>query len=89
MMSDPRVQESQFLRCLQRLLSQGDFVIYDKYALLISLTRWAVQHPDHDESRPLHVDRLAPYFAELYWPQVRPSTSRMQVLPPKRVGSLA
>ena len=65
-------QEARFIRNLQFLLTEGEFVNTYKFALLISLVRWALEHPDHDEKEPLDVARLSPYFAELYWPHVQP-----------------
>ena len=63
--------ESLF-RGLQRLLTEGSFSSTYKYALLIALARWALEHPDHEEGVPLDVGELAEGFLELYWPQVRP-----------------
>ncbi|MEZ6002636.1 MAG: HNH endonuclease domain-containing protein [Planctomycetota bacterium] len=57
---------------LQRLLLEGEFVGTYKYALLISLSRWAVENPDWDEREELEVGALAPHFLELYWPQAKP-----------------
>lgn len=65
-------QQARFVTNLQRLLTEGEFVNTYKFALLLSLSRWAVEHPDHDERNPLDVRELAPHFAELYWPHVQP-----------------
>ncbi|MCB9886707.1 MAG: HNH endonuclease [Planctomycetes bacterium] len=65
-------QQARFVTNLQRLLTEGEFVNTYKFALLLSLTRWAVEHPDHDERTPIDASELAPHFAELYWPHVRP-----------------
>jgi hypothetical protein len=56
----------------ERLLVEGDFSSTYKHALLLALTRWAVEHPGHDEREAIDVGVLAPYFVEAYWPQVRP-----------------
>lgn len=68
-------QEADFIRNLQYLLTEGEYVSTYKYALLIALTRWAVEHSDHDEHFPVEVAQLAPYVAELYWPHVQPFQS--------------
>lgn len=65
-------QQATFFAKLQYLLTEGEFVSTYKYALLIALSRWAVEHSDHDESLPLHVSALAEHFLALYWPQARP-----------------
>lgn len=65
-------QQARFFVHLQHLLVEGEFVSTYKYALLIALTRWAVENPDHDESAALDVARLAEHFLAVYWPQVRP-----------------
>lgn len=54
-----------FFRNLQQLLVEGDFASTYKFALLLSLTRWAVEHPEHDEAVPVDCGAFAPYFAEL------------------------
>lgn len=64
--------QARFVTNLQRLLTEGEFVSTYKFALLVSLARWAVEHPDYDESVPLDVAALAPHFVELYWPHVMP-----------------
>ncbi|HEB54261.1 MAG TPA: hypothetical protein ENI87_13495, partial [bacterium] len=65
-------QQAQFVRQLQRVLTQGQFVNTYKYALLLALSRWALEHPSHDERAPIDAGDLATYFIELYWPHVQP-----------------
>jgi hypothetical protein len=65
-------QQARFFTNLQLLLAEGEFVSTYKFALLIALVRWAVEHPDHDEVQPIDAAELAPHFIELYWPQVLP-----------------
>jgi hypothetical protein len=65
-------QEADFIRNLQYLLAEGEYVSTYKYALLIALTRWALEHVDHDEHYAVDVIELAPYVADLYWPHVQP-----------------
>jgi hypothetical protein len=65
-------RQASFVTKLQYLLAEGEFVSTYKYALLLALTRWAVENPDHDEAQPLAVGELAPHFAALYWAQARP-----------------
>lgn len=57
---------------LQRLLGEGDFVSTYKYAVLVALCRWAIEHPQHPEGEPIAPIELAPHVLELYWPQIRP-----------------
>lgn len=72
-MSPPPAQTpDRFFASLQHLLVEGEFVASYKYALLLSLTRWAIEHPDYDESNPLDVRELAAHFLEIYWPQAQP-----------------
>ncbi|MDF1839728.1 MAG: HNH endonuclease domain-containing protein [Planctomycetota bacterium] len=63
---------SQFVTNLQRLLLEGDFVGTYKFALLISLARWAVENPNFESDREVDVSELAPHFLDLYWPQAQP-----------------
>jgi hypothetical protein len=65
-------EQARFVGNLQRLLTEGEFVNTYKFALLISLARWATENPTYDEKVPLDVRALAPHFAELYWPHVQP-----------------
>src|SRR5262245_18069895 len=64
--------EARFVRGRQYLLTEGKFVNTYKSALLLSLTRWPVEHPGHDERQPVDVREFALHFAALYWPHVRP-----------------
>lgn len=57
---------------LQRLLREGDFVSTYKFAVLVALCRWALEHPQHPEGEPIAPIELAPHVLELYWPQVQP-----------------
>lgn len=68
----PTDHRGKFFEHLQHLLVEGEFVTTYKYALLIALTRWAVEHADHDESVPVDVAALATHYVELYWPQTQP-----------------
>ncbi|MBL8731624.1 MAG: HNH endonuclease [Planctomycetes bacterium] len=68
----PHESQARFFVQLQHLLTAGEFVSTYKFALLLALTRWAVENPDHDEKVPLRVDALAEHFVSIYWPQVRP-----------------
>jgi len=61
-----------FFARLQHLLAEGEFVSTYKFALLLALTRWAVEHAAHDEAQPIDVGVLAPYALDLYWPQALP-----------------
>ena len=65
-------QQARFLQKLQHLLVEGEFVATYKFALLLALVRWALEHPDHDERQPLDVRDLALHVIELYWPHTRP-----------------
>jgi hypothetical protein len=50
----PRPEQlGKFVARLQRLLTGGEFVNTYKLALLLALTRWAVEHADHDERQPV------------------------------------
>ncbi len=69
----------RFVTNLQRLLLEGEFVGSYKYALLISLARWAVENPGFEEGRELDVGELAPHFLELYWPQGKPFSPTEEV----------
>ena len=65
--------EVQFLRNIQRLLDEGDFVATYKFALLQALADLSVEGAD-DERPALKIplDRIAEKFIEYYWPQVVP-----------------
>jgi hypothetical protein len=75
MTNEGACDEGQFLRRLQQLLTEGEFVSSYKFALLLSLVRWALEHADHDEAQSLRVLALAPHFLDLYWPHVEPFSS--------------
>lgn len=68
-------QQVRFFQNLQYLLAEGQFNSSYKFALLLSLGRWAMENPDYDERNALDVGELAEHFVELYWPQARPFTS--------------
>jgi hypothetical protein len=76
-MNQPTAEAAaSFVRNLQFLLTEGEFVSTYKFALLIALARWALEHADWDEARPLDIEALAPHFAALYWPHVQPFQAR-------------
>jgi hypothetical protein len=62
-----------FLRNIQRLLAEGQFVASYKFALLLALADLAVLKGD-DTGAPLDLDTkdIAAKFVELYWQQCRP-----------------
>src|SRR5262245_910123 len=66
-------EQVQFLRNLQRLLSEGLFVASYKFALLHALADLAVLKGD-DSGAPLDLATkyIAVKFVELYWRQCRP-----------------
>ena len=66
-------QQVQFLRNIQRLLAEGQFVATYKFALLHALADLAVLKGD-DSGAPLDLDTrdIAEQFVELYWHQCRP-----------------
>src|SRR6516164_1092429 len=63
----------QFLRNVQRLLAEGQFVASYKFALVHALADLAVLKGD-DSGAPLEIDTkdIAAKFVELYWRQCRP-----------------
>jgi len=65
-------EQARFLKNLQLLLADGEYVSTYKFALLLALKRWAIEHPLHDERIAIDAADLAPYFVELYWPQIVP-----------------
>ncbi|OOG27863.1 hypothetical protein B1C78_02510 [Thioalkalivibrio denitrificans] len=72
-----------FLRNLQRLLAEGNFVATYKYALLLALADIAVEHgADSDDELRVPLEVIAEKFIQYYWPQSRPfpRTSPAQVL---------
>ncbi len=66
-------QQVQFLRNMQRLLAEGQFVASYKFALIHALADLAVVKGD-DSGAPLGIDTkdIAAKFVELYWRQSRP-----------------
>ena len=69
-------QQVTFLRCIQRLLSEGMFVASYKYALLHALADLAVIRGD-ESGAPLELQtrEIAERFIDLYWRQTRPFLS--------------
>ena len=66
-------QQVDFLRKVQRLLSEGIFVASYKFALLRALADLAVlKGDDSDAELSLHVNDIAKATIELYWRQCRP-----------------
>lgn len=70
-------QQLEFLKKIQRLFDEGDFSATYKFALMTSLVELAVEKGD-DSGAPLELTlrEIAEKFAELYWPQTVPYTSR-------------
>ncbi|MCW1913021.1 HNH endonuclease [Luteolibacter sp. GHJ8] len=65
--------EVQFLRNIQRLLDEGDFVATYKFALLQALADVSVEGaPDSGGELVVPLDRIAEKFIGYYWPQVVP-----------------
>ena len=66
-------EQVQFLRNIQRLLAEGQFVASYKFALVHALADLAVLKGD-DSGSPLPLDTkdIAAKFVELYWRQSRP-----------------
>jgi len=66
-------EQVAFLRDLQRLLDEGQFVATYKFALLLSLADLAVEHGDDSGAPlPIPVSLIAERFILLYWGHVRP-----------------
>lgn len=78
-MNDPgpsAEQQVAFLRKLQRLLDEGEFVATYKFALLQALADLAVEHASsHDGSLIVGLDEIAAKFIEYYWRQTVPFRS--------------
>lgn len=90
----PTPQEQvEFLRKLQRLLTEGQFVASYKFALLRALADLAVlKGDDSGNELRLQVRDLAAGFVELYWRQARPfhtSSSQYAVLLRQNTGRQA
>ena len=72
-MTDTPIGELKFLRKLQRLLAEGDFVATYKFALLNALADLSLElEPAADGSLRVPVSAIAEKFIEYYWPQARP-----------------
>jgi 5-methylcytosine-specific restriction endonuclease McrA len=66
-------EQVAFLRDLQRLLDEGQFVATYKFALLLSLADLAVELGDDSGAPlPIAVSSIAERFILLYWGHVRP-----------------
>lgn len=67
------IGEVEFLRKIQRILEEGDFVATDKYALLQSLADISIEsEPDGNGELPVPLQRIGEKFVEYYWRQARP-----------------
>ena len=67
------IGELEFLRKLQRLLAEGEFVATYKFALLNALADLSLERDlDDDGSLRVPVSAIAEKFIEYYWPQARP-----------------
>ena len=68
----------EFLRKIQRLLSEGEFVATYKFALLQALADLSVEHhalsPGLDAGLKLAIGEIADKFIEYYWRQAVPYT---------------
>ena len=75
-MNIPSAQEQlKFLKNLQLILQSGSFSSTYKFALLISLSRLAIERgQDSGESLALEYTDIAEKFIELYWKQAVPYT---------------
>jgi len=66
----------EFLRKIQRLLSEGEFVATYKFALLQALADLSVEHhalsPGLDDGLKLAIGEIAEKFIEYYWRQAVP-----------------
>jgi hypothetical protein len=71
--TDKPIEALEFLRKLQRLLAEGDFVATYKFALLNALADLSLERePAADGSLRIPVTAIAEKFIEYYWPQARP-----------------
>ncbi|MDW7644418.1 MAG: hypothetical protein SCI25_05200 [Desulfuromonadales bacterium] len=63
----------KFINSIQRILDEGAFVATYKFALILALADYAVEHGD-DSGHPvsLATDDIAEKFIEYYWRQVVP-----------------
>lgn len=72
-MSGRPIGELEFLRKLQRVLAEGDFVATYKFALLNALADLCLERASAaDGSLRVPVVAIAEKFIEYYWPQARP-----------------
>src|SRR5690606_36263277 len=72
-MSGRPIGELEFLRKLQRLLAEGDFVATYKFALLNALADLSLERDAApDGSLRVPMSAIAEKFIEYYWPQARP-----------------
>lgn len=68
-------QQLKFLKNIQLILQSGSFSSTYKFALLISLSRLAIERgEDTDASLTLEYTDIAEKFIELYWKQAVPYT---------------
>ncbi len=62
-----------FLRKIQRILEEGDFVATYKFALLHALADLSVEHEvGSEQSLTLGLDEIAEKYLQYYWRQARP-----------------
>ena len=67
------IDEVTFLRKIQRILEEGDFVATYKFALLHALADLSVENEQEpDGTLRLSLDQLADKYIEYYWRQARP-----------------
>lgn len=72
-MNTEGITELEFLRKIQRLLDEGDFVATYKFALLNALADLSVENePASDNSLAVPLTAIARKFIEYYWPQAKP-----------------
>ena len=75
------IDEVTFLRKLQRLLEEGDFVATYKFALLQALADLSVENESAlDGTLVVTLEQLAEKFIEYYWRQARPYRDGMALL---------
>ena len=76
-----QIDEITFLRKLQRLLEEGDFVATYKFALLQALADLSVEKDAAaDGTLYLGLEELGEKFVEYYWPQARPYKNGVALL---------
>jgi 5-methylcytosine-specific restriction endonuclease McrA len=68
-------QQLEFLKHLQRLFDEGEFVATYKYALLMALSELSVESESVEGQLEVSMIAIAEKFAALYWPQTVPYTS--------------